>query len=359
MLTGNKGEWSEFYAFLKLLAEKRVYGADSDLVVIQEQLYPVLQIFRKESNSSELVYDLSIEPNLIIISNSNESLVSIPVSEISTKLESIFERIKESSNTFTIPIVDELMQKLLCSQIKTASNQKSDLNVVIHDLQTGMKPKVGFSVKSMIGGSATLLNASRATNFIYKIEGLYGDYEEINSIDTRSKVRDRLNMIEARGGKLNYVGLESPIFLRNLRKTDTIFPEILSEMLKHYYKGSCKYTRELVEKIADENIVSEKHQLYREDIEYKLKNFLENVALGLTPNHEWNGISQVQGGYLIVKTDGEVVCYHLYNHELFKNYLYNKTFFDTPSTTKHKFGKIYPTEEGLFINLNLQIRFSQ
>ena len=30
-LSGNKGEWSEVYAFLKLLGEGKLYGADSDL----------------------------------------------------------------------------------------------------------------------------------------------------------------------------------------------------------------------------------------------------------------------------------------------------------------------------------------
>ena len=31
MLKGNKGEWSEIYTFFKLLAEGKLYGADSEL----------------------------------------------------------------------------------------------------------------------------------------------------------------------------------------------------------------------------------------------------------------------------------------------------------------------------------------
>ena len=30
-LSGNKGDWSEVYAFLKLLAEGKLYGADNNL----------------------------------------------------------------------------------------------------------------------------------------------------------------------------------------------------------------------------------------------------------------------------------------------------------------------------------------
>jgi len=41
LLTGNKGEWSEFYAFVKLLAEGRFHAADENLNRIY---YPVLRI---------------------------------------------------------------------------------------------------------------------------------------------------------------------------------------------------------------------------------------------------------------------------------------------------------------------------
>ncbi len=36
MITGNKGEWSEIYTFLKLLADGRLYAADAELNKIQD-----------------------------------------------------------------------------------------------------------------------------------------------------------------------------------------------------------------------------------------------------------------------------------------------------------------------------------
>ena len=33
-ITGNKGEWSEFYAFLKLLSDQVLHSADEHLVLI-------------------------------------------------------------------------------------------------------------------------------------------------------------------------------------------------------------------------------------------------------------------------------------------------------------------------------------
>ena len=34
MLKGNKGEWSEIYVFLKLLADGKLYSADENLEII-------------------------------------------------------------------------------------------------------------------------------------------------------------------------------------------------------------------------------------------------------------------------------------------------------------------------------------
>ena len=63
------------------------------------------------------------------------------------------------------------------------------------------------------------------------------------------------------------------------------------------------------------------------------------------------------GSTVVVKDDGQLVCYHLYNEDAFKDYLFNNTKFDTPSSTRHNFGTIYKHNGGLFINLNLHIRF--
>ena len=55
---GNKGEWSEFYAFLKLLVDKKVHGADENLKIIEDLHYPVRKIFRKE-NEEIKEYDVT------------------------------------------------------------------------------------------------------------------------------------------------------------------------------------------------------------------------------------------------------------------------------------------------------------
>lgn len=91
--------------------------------------------------------------------------------------------------------------------------------------------------------------------------------------------------------------------------------------------------------------------------EHKMKNFLTDVALGMTPATAWNGNFQATGVYIIVREDGEVLCYHIYNHNEFQEYLFNNTRLETPSTSKYDFGTIYKEDGNLFIKLNLQVRF--
>jgi type II restriction enzyme len=44
----NKGEWSEAYAFIKLLGDGKVHGADENLNIIEEEYYPILKILKNE-----------------------------------------------------------------------------------------------------------------------------------------------------------------------------------------------------------------------------------------------------------------------------------------------------------------------
>lgn len=63
------------------------------------------------------------------------------------------------------------------------------------------------------------------------------------------------------------------------------------------------------------------------------------------------------GGYVIVKDDGEVLAYHIYNRDAFEGYLLKNTKFERGSTGKHGFATLYRENDKMYINLNLQVRF--
>jgi type II restriction enzyme len=65
------------------------------------------------------------------------------------------------------------------------------------------------------------------------------------------------------------------------------------------------------------------------------------------------------GGHLVVKDDGEVLCYHIYNKNEFENYLFANTKLETPSSSRHGFGLIETIDGRQSFKLNLQIRFKK
>lgn len=91
-----------------------------------------------------------------------------------------------------------------------------------------------------------------------------------------------------------------------------------------------------------------------------MKVLLLDSALGMTSAKEWRGKYDANGGYLVVRKDGEIVCYHFYNRNDVEDYLYNNTRFDRASRTRYGFGNLYRGDDGnVYIKLNLQIRFKK
>ena len=137
-----------------------------------------------------------------------------------------------------------------------------------------------------------------------------------------------------------------------------MLPNILAEIVLNYYSTDQKYLKEITDNISKNNPqnydLSSQHKFY----EHKIKCFLTDIALGMMPATVWTGQYEANGGYLVVKEDGDVLCYHFYNRNIFENYLYNNTHLETPSSTRHKFGTIEKQKDNsLIFKLNLQIRF--
>jgi type II restriction enzyme len=359
MLKGNKGEWSEIYTLLKLLGDTEIYVGDENLNKIPDLLYPIIKILRDESDGH---FEYSINDDLIFISGKNEEF-KISIINFKNKAELLLAKIKEANtSSFEVPEIEEFLSQIHCSTLKAKSSSKTDIRIVIHDLKTNLQPELGFSIKSQLGGASTLLNAGKTTNFIYKIENcnLTNDFiEEINSVETRSKIKDRLEAINSKSCKVKFTKTEKEVFENNLILIDSLLPNILSEIVFEFFTSNLSEIKDLVENLEDKNPLnfntSNNHKFY----EYKIKKFLTEVALGMMPATVWNGIYDATGGYLVVKNDGEILSYHIYNKNKFENYLYHNTKLETASSSRHDFGKIFEENGEYFIKLNLQIRFKK
>ena len=352
----NKGEWSELYTFLRLLADGKVYAADADLNKIEDLYYPIIKIIRQSKTHKEPLFYEFDDKQIIILSSENKNRIKqIPTEKFTLNANKLLERIKKATvSSFEVPEVSSFILEIESRSVKEKSSSKRDITIIIHDTNTGRKPEVGFSVKSKLGGASTLFNAHVTNNMQYKIEGVEElDREVLESLKPL-KAKTLLKGIRENNCKIVFESVVNSNFESNLYMIDSNFPAILAEILKLYYSGHSIKIKDLTEKVTEINPCGFRDNETFPFYKYKIRGFLTACALGMTSKKPWNGSFDVSGGYIVVKENGDILCYHLYNWEDFQEYLFNSTFIDTPSTTRHKFGKL----EGDKLKLNFQIRFN-
>lgn len=364
LFSGNKGEWTEPYVLLKLLVDQELHFGDEHLNKIKDIVMPIISVIRQEQEY-QAVYSYDNDKSNIIVSigeTGNSYLVPIDTFQENTvKLLNAIKNARSGDRTFEVPSVDEFLKNIGCSVLKAKSTSKSDIHIVIHDIKTGICPKLGFSIKSELGAGSTLFNASQSTNFTFKIPNWDNKKtEEINTLMNArgsSDVKGRVQKILEYGYDLEFKDVDKAIFKNNLVMVDSHFPEIIAKMLKVYFSGQAVNVKELVAKTCESNPIGYDKEFHHKFYTYKVKHFLNIIALGMTPTNVWQGIYDATGGYLVVKESGEIVCYHIYSRNEFDNYIFHNTKFDTPSASRNKFGEIYEENGEFFFKLNFQIRF--
>jgi type II restriction enzyme len=359
----NKGEWSELYAFAKILSDRNLVGADQNLNPIEGENYPVLKIL-KNSDTVIRTYDLSSETGIRVSVESNGQLIEnhiIPSNELNKFVPKILNAIKKGKGAFEILEGTEFVSKFSAGNIKTNSLKKGDIEVVVYDKITSMPSSVEYSIKSYLGALPTLLNASQLTNFTYVVEKYKGALSDINDIDKGAKIQDRTNAIIQSGAKVKFHTVESPTFLSNLRKIDSKMPEIIGEYILAFNLTGKNSLKDITEHLCDQKLIDgiTGYEVTYEELKYKIKQFFLNVALGMVPKKKWDGFIKADGGYIVVKETGEIVCFHIYNISQLSEYLFNNTKLQNPSSKRNKFGALYNEDGLLKFKLNLNVRFSK
>ena len=350
-MKGNIGDWSEVYVFLKLLSEGKLNAADSNLNAIPNVYYPIIKIIREEVtkvNSKKVLTqrEFSINGDIKIIDGStNVHLLTIPIADFFQKSKELLDDLKIAKGlSFSFPAIETFLNSIDVKSLKAKSSDKADIMVVVHDLHTGLKPKLGFSIKSLLGGKSTLFNAGAGTNFIFKIikpSNTILDFQKINTDSLKQskikkkdrKISLRLDAIENLKFEFQFHKIQSNNLQLNLVLIDSQLPDILASLVYNYYKTGKSKVKELLDEINQQNPMkfdqSKEHPFY----DYKIKNFLTESALGMTPEEVWNGVYDATGGIIIVKKSGDLACYHIYNKNEFQEYLMNNTFLEQPATS--------------------------
>ena len=358
-LSGNKGEWSEIYTLFKLLGDGKVHAGDADMNKL-ELYYPILNIIREESKRYE--YRPNTDQHIVVIDEDGHEYACISMNRFVQESESLLAEIKSGgSRSFEIPASEAFMNEIGCTLLKAPSSDKADIHIVIHDLRTNMTPNLGFSIKSQLGSASTLLNAGLPTNILYKIEGVSLSDEDITSINSIKDHLPRMKKIVDRGGRFVYSDVEHQTFKNNLLFLDSCMPEFIAECLVvDSMPNATSMIKGAVEMVAAKNPFGFTGNDIVAFYEHKMKVLLLDAALGMTPSKEWKGRYDANGGYLVVRKDGEIVCYHFYNRNDVEDYLYHNTRFERGSRARHNFGSLFREEDGdVYIRLNLQIRFKK
>ncbi len=359
VLSGNKGEWSEIYVFLRLLAVGKLFAADENLNKMDSVFYDVLKILRDEDRGKlEFNYNKAENTVSVVKENLSVPVLTMPADKFRQEADYLYDRIVNNggNGAFYIEETEKFLNSIQISKIKAASNQKEDIVIKLHDLNTGFDSVQGFSIKSKLGSPSTLINAGVTTNFIYKVHGPMTETicRDFNQCKT---FRNKFDCLKSNNCDVTYCGMESSMFRNNLSLMDSNLPEITGLLVLMHYRDGYNNVREAISRLKEINPLGFDYSNGQPFYEYKFKRLLTESALGMTPAKTWDGTANATGGYIIVREDGEVLCYHIYNRNEFENYLLNNTKFETASTSRHKFGTIYQDKGDWYLKLNLQVRF--
>jgi DNA (cytosine-5)-methyltransferase 1 len=353
--TKNKDEWSVLYSFLKIINDDKLHCSDKKLHINNNiDNFNVTKV--TALNSSESYY-LQENDSVLVEDEDTGSTKKIKVSDFINDdiLKMLTESIRNGERTFITPEYSLIQNKLGISIVNGEDgNQKDDIVLDTHNDEISKKDE-GFGIKSYLSSNQTLLNTSGNTNFIFEILNLNTDaIDVVNSINTRTKLKDRIEKIHHLGGSFKFCKMETESMRYNLSMVDSLIPEIMSKMLLEFYLNRTDSMQSNLENIFNEGNTFSTDLL---SLQVKVKRLLVSVLLGGFVGEKWDS-NYVSDGTIVFKETGEQVGFHIIDKKSLEEYLFANTKFDIPSTTRHRFGSLILENDGkIYFKLNMQLRF--
>lgn len=358
----NIGEWSELYVLFKLLHDRELVAGDANGDPIEGS-----KLFVRSIIQDGITFKCGEDEAEIIVAGND--ILKVSTTELAGILDSFIKALKkptgnnaaQGTSSIAIPEIEQFSKRIGISKVKAKSKEKQDIDLVAFDSARHLELRLSFSIKSQLGSPSTLLNASGATNIIFRIadpDFQDADMEAINKImkGDRPDLHGRFSALSNQY-RLRFYAYESETFHENLLLVDSCMGKMYAALcLASILEGETSIMK-LTKTISESNPVgytaSNKDLLYHK----KISKLLLDIALGFQPAKPWSGAYEATGGYIIVKQDTTVVCYHIHDINLFYDYLLNNTKFDSPSISRHGYGTVYKQDGQYFIKLNRQIRF--
>lgn len=355
----SKKEWSELYAFFRILSDGKVAMGDSE-GKDSGTFWKVAGIQREEHDGTRMY---KIEGDKILISGDALSEDKrIDREDFGTVADLILDAVKHSptDEVMSPDGVEEFLDEVAIFDLEAKTQDRTDFSVCFWDTDA---PLIGFNVRSRLSLMNRLLDGGRAANLKFEKTGVKFAVPTVNKVnstpETPNEVMERMMLIERLGGVLKYSDVADRVFRCNLSMIDLHFPRLLAEMVRSLHLDGISRTNELTEqlkvlnplKIKDELIT--KHNFY----EYKVKQFLMALALGMRPAKIFNGLDSAVEGLMFITGQGEVLCYHKSQKLVFEDFLYKNTRFEKGSLEKDKYGYLEKENGVYYFKLNAKIGF--
>lgn len=350
-----KREWCELYTFFRLLADGKVVLGTAEAKA-GETAWPVAMIQREEHDGTRRYY---IEKEMVRIEGES-GVKSMPREDFGIVADMILQAVKSSSaNDVTSPDgVEEFLDEANIYDLEAKTDDRTDFSVAFWHPEA---PLAGFNVRSRLSAMNPLMDGGRAANLKLEQSGIKFATPTVNKInalpESPNEVAERMMMIERLGGVLKYADVADRVFRSNLLMIDLHFPRVLTEMVRVMHLDGISRISELTEiikqmnplKIKDELI--NKHKFY----EFKVKQFLMALALGMRPAKIYNGQDSAVEGILLVDGGGNVLCYHKSERQVMEDFLFLNTRLEKGALEKDKYGFLEKENGVYYFKLNAKI----
>ena len=357
--TATRKEWYELYSFFRLLSDGYACVGTSEGRPHNDQRIPVAQIQREEHDGTR---NYIIEGEYIrVLREGSEKF--FPREDFGTVSELIWKTLKSvlGNNIESPDGVEEFLDEVGIFHLEAQTDDRTDYYIAFWNVNA---PLIGFRVHSHIGGMNMLLDGGRAANLKFEQVGVKfasPTVNKINMLESANEVADRMFMIERLGGVLKYSDVADKVFRSNLSMIDLHFPRMLGEMVRTMYLDGISRIDELTERIKVMNPLKIKDELITKHLfyEYKMKQFLMAVALGMRPAKLYNGTDSAVSGFIMVGREGELCMYQKADKALFEEFLYHHTRLEKGPVEKDKYGFLERENGTYYFKLNVKVGFKR
>lgn len=354
-----KTEWSELYAFVRLLADGGISAGTTEGKRDESIFYPVARVQREEHDGTRQ-YLIGEKEVRIIGENRDQTIAR---EDFATVSELIFEAMKlTDGEEVTSPDgVEEFLDEIGIYDLAARTDDRTDLYVAFYNQDA---PLTGLIVRSVIGGLYPLLDGGRAANFKFEQTGVKFASPTVNKINAEGDEDDvlsRMLMIERLGGQLKYSDVADKIFRSNLSLIDLHAGRLFAEMTRLMWLDDVTKISNLTEAIKEMNPLKIKDELIKKHgfYEYKVKELLLALINGMRPAKLYTGKESAIDGLIMVDGRGELMCFHKGRRQVMADYLYEHTRLLKGATEKDKYGYLERENGTYYFKLNLKIGFTK